>query len=1501
MRFEPPPHRDAHAAIRGYVYQVDRTIQRWIKLGQDEVLQLECGEDIDLIRGYSIGEAAEPERVLEQVKHIVGRSVTLNSPPVLATIANTALHMKRNPGANLRAHFATNASIGRERTRIFRSAEPGLVVWQRMQTGALRASEGKACLTALRKHLVTRSRPKAVPRRDWLAYRKVVQRWSNAELLDFVQRLTWGTGMPDAEDLQSQIEEALVRLGLADEPDAALELYQRLFLHVFKLLGRAGPKLLSREDLQQQLELSPLTDADRAVLREVTTRLRAFAAKVAALEADAKEQRERAERHEAQLRDHGRELDEQRETLDALRCKITSGISRSLLQQGVPPGEHSVAASGQAPVAPSPGYLSALVEAQAIASAEEGVGPVEATFELLPRFLHVEPPPLVEPRTERAKAVSELASTIESGTWTAILGTAGCGKTQLANLTVRTLSCRCVWVTLRSLRPSEAYAVTIATLSGLGGEWPGTDNDQALREVVLERIGAGSVIVLDDLPRFGQDRLEELLTRLAVACHESGARILSTSPYRLPSTLWATLPLETGAGIVCPKLTGEEADEMLEALGAPADLISAGIARLLNSIAGQHPQMLRSIAEYLDSVGWSVDLDRIRSIWSRERSLELTDETLTRILATVGDPKSRDLLYRLNLVIGTYTAEDAMAIAQVEPALPRPGELLHSLLGLWVQEEAGSRYSQSPLVRQLGASDVGEATRRQCCRALGERVVRRGRITLAEASTAVMYFMAAGDHVRAACILGAGLTRLWTAEETVDDMGLLLFWTDSPLPEGLPLGAQLHMRGLQLGLMDRLGRHAAYVRRDLLRLVSVAPEESVLSFLSAAVPASRVLAKTHPLETNSLLRKLFVGWAKYGVPPEAAATLELEEPPEYLVWLHVQHLRTIEDLLDWVGLLEALTPEQRAKATTGEMAASGSKAVMESLWLKAHALQGTVRTWQDYIHGYSAVAERVLKMGLHVLWAFAVRAQIVIHAENLWDLPSAVALGEEALAIAGADPCTEFLVRECMGRQCFYHGQKADALRWLRTGLKCANDRYLDTRADALVTACAAAAAQGEMDEATAYGREAVSTAESCDYVPSFKLVEALGELALCLWRTEGLTGAFPSIEHAANQLLERREDDEHRRRLFALLGHVTGYLASIAREGAPPEADVLGGEYVEPWHGWFLNYNAGLASLYDPSRDCFLCWQVSQIANGAGRLDDAERWAFRALQMAQDVKQRMVAATCASEAMPSLVGRGKLAEALQVAYESSKCIVGGSIRRIEGCDPLEFFLPNFEAEKALGPEGGQHWRRVADATMALGMVPCLCYVCSGLLERKGGLEGAIAQLRGVCREWASEGWCGEEWQDVDDSLDTGFVRRDFAGVQQRIRDRKEQGWWLAGPVDLLAYAHGEAARLAQVATYHISVLQFATGYCQPTWGIQARLVLPYICAYWIRAFGERRFRFRLPELVASDIERLDTVGVGQRAQFLLGSVARSLGLPLTADTRLWLYGTSESDPATPP
>jgi hypothetical protein len=95
--------RDAWAVIRGFVYQVDLTITRWLELEPGQILELERGEDIDLVQQSLTAPAEEQARLLEQVKHRA-TPITLRTPAAVGALACAVEHRTANSGLALLRH-----------------------------------------------------------------------------------------------------------------------------------------------------------------------------------------------------------------------------------------------------------------------------------------------------------------------------------------------------------------------------------------------------------------------------------------------------------------------------------------------------------------------------------------------------------------------------------------------------------------------------------------------------------------------------------------------------------------------------------------------------------------------------------------------------------------------------------------------------------------------------------------------------------------------------------------------------------------------------------------------------------------------------------------------------------------------------------------------------------------------------------------------------------------------------------------------------------------------------------------------------------------------------------------------------------------------------------------------------------------------------------------------------------------------------------------------------
>jgi tetratricopeptide (TPR) repeat protein len=276
-------NRDAYAAIAGFVYQVDRTVLRWLELRPDEILQLERGEDLDLVQ-VETGELSDP-RILEQIKRR-SSPLSLKSADALAAVARFCEHRKLNPTARLRFRFITTGTIAKEKAWKL----PGTAIesWQSINRGDLDDPEQATALEAIRTFLQGCERPADLQQSTWAPLEEIVSEENRGQLLDVIQSFEWSLGVIDQPKLEDEIKQGLVQLKHATDTDSAKALFDRLFLYVLRRLITKGPKALTPTELVTQMSFAPLSDLDQAILALVRD-LRGLPQRVEALEAQSRQ------------------------------------------------------------------------------------------------------------------------------------------------------------------------------------------------------------------------------------------------------------------------------------------------------------------------------------------------------------------------------------------------------------------------------------------------------------------------------------------------------------------------------------------------------------------------------------------------------------------------------------------------------------------------------------------------------------------------------------------------------------------------------------------------------------------------------------------------------------------------------------------------------------------------------------------------------------------------------------------------------------------------------------------------------------------------------------------------------------------------------------------------------------------------------------------------------------------------------------------------------------
>ncbi|WP_165186488.1 hypothetical protein [Paraburkholderia dioscoreae] len=185
------PARQAIASLRGYDYQIWRSVEAWMRLAKGQTLYLECAEDFDLVDDRG----AESTQVKNSAKDI-----SLGSSDVREAIENFWLLRERNPDRSaLSMRFLTRGGIRFEKSKPF-GREKGIEVWR------LAAAGDDAAAPAVGRFFKA---PFKTP-----ALNEFLATASAAELRDqLLAHIHWITDEPDTEAVRLSVERLAVQLG----------------------------------------------------------------------------------------------------------------------------------------------------------------------------------------------------------------------------------------------------------------------------------------------------------------------------------------------------------------------------------------------------------------------------------------------------------------------------------------------------------------------------------------------------------------------------------------------------------------------------------------------------------------------------------------------------------------------------------------------------------------------------------------------------------------------------------------------------------------------------------------------------------------------------------------------------------------------------------------------------------------------------------------------------------------------------------------------------------------------------------------------------------------------------------------------------------------------------------------------------------------------------------------------------------------------------------------
>jgi hypothetical protein len=1420
--FTPQPDREASDTIRGYVYQALLTIKRWLDLQPGEVLELECGEDIDLVSPLLSG---QEQRLLEQVKNYQS-SVTLKS--AVSSIAYFIEHRQNNPTQNLRFLYTTTAPVGKERPLpSMLKKNPAIFVWEQLRQGSLKGISQNDALQGIRIILSNIVQPKKLSDKTWEVFLSFVKNARDDQLLDLIYSFEWNTKTPGVESVSSELQKLLIERQYPTDRLQAQQQYANLFVYVFKLLSQSGVKKLTVEERTRQLSIQTLSERDRELLNNVVIRVYALESRVGSLEQSFLQ------------------------IPQAIASQVDDQLQRLIQQQGV-----------------------------------------DYALNLNPTSLDLSVPLLVEHLSRREETVNALIGVFNSHTWTAIHGIAGSGKTHLAVLIVQAINTCRAWVRLRGLNREQACEELDAAFRELAALPLQSDRYQWYCQL-CEGLGNGAMLVLDDLPELsGSDRLSEQLIQLTRACRLHGVRLLSTSSYQLPFSLQELLGDQILHSTETPPFTDDEAAEILQAYGAPITILNTYV-RFINTHAQQHPVLITAIARYLQQHDWQFTEEVESRLLKGEYRAVLNNQMERRVLDSVEDDKARELLYRLSLPIGSFSLNEVQTLASVNPVLERPGERLHALVGIWVQRDTKERLLISPLVEKLGESNLLPEIKKSCHLKLGELIVSKRQLSPQNVTDAIVHFVGAEEFDRAGLMLISALQELNSIDVVVDYGWLLTFWASLPLPKQMDLGIRLLLRGLQIATRHKHDKDISYLVKDLDHLLEQASENEAAGVVFATMLTSSVLAHNDPISANRHLRvalQLLPYVQDIQIPGSSEPAFPDGVSLEFTIWTNSTGITTTDHLRDWISTLEQLSAEQRQWAFTHEVAEIGCLRVSEQVWLRESQKPQEQQNWSAVLAAFENLADKAHQLDLELLWACAVRSQIIVLGDYCRNTSAAVAVAEAAIQQASDDPRVRFLLRECVGRKYVQVNCNDEAVIWLSQALGEHTNAYPYARMKVLLSMSLATGAR-DPHLAVQFAQQAVDLAKTNSAIDEIDLVKTLGELAITQWLAGDLAAAFEPWEQAGERLLACRSDTDDWKRLFVVYGHVSGYFTLLASTGSPPTETLSGEQYAVPHRGILFSQNPGLLDYYNRNRECTVMANLARFAEAIGNEEKAAAWALRGMDDARATNQRGVVALLSQEAIPHLVLCDYYSEVLDLALDAGAFLAAGEQQLQAGQVPQGFEL---DVAAILGNKPGELWRKAEQYAVLVGLLPIIFRICTVALHNLELAQTQATEVAAICRQISATAVVQQLWITAADILEQ--IHSQEASHDDIIRRSKtfnSENDAVLRAIGYLIATMQKDTPLEKAIQVHMGLAPFVYHHPSQLSAVYRRVILSFFIDYWKSKFERMPLLFRSTQFVSRILNTVENLPEAERVQFILLAVAISLNVKLLPEFVLWVMASA--------
>ena len=811
--------------------------------------------------------------------------------------------------------------------------------------------------------------------------------------------------------------------------------------------------------------------------------------------------------------------------------------------------------------------------------------------------------PNIDKRTERSELITKILDLLLTKTWVWMDGNVSMGKTQLSVLVAERFVNK-YWISLGNLEPNQIIKVLLSELSSHFG-FPVSTRDEVA--ILVSKIPSESLLIIDDIPRLDLLSADwRNLIEIVQLLGSQNVRIFSTSNFTIPVKLKELITESFLSEHSIPFLSEVETTDVMIAYGASKDTADL-LKGIVHHTSDGHPAIVNAICRYLMGLDWKIEDNNLLQIFSGKYSDGLDDDTTQRIMNTITDETSRDLLYRLRLVLGAITKNEIDTISIVKPFIARPFEKVLTLSGLWLQKVKSDSFEMSPLVKRLNTTNLSPVVFKTVNYALGKQIISQKQLDQIKANRAILYFVNAESYDNAGFVLAIVLEQSLKNPNLFFDWGFSSFWISKELPEKMNLYLKSVIRYLQIILLRRKeDSDLKFLTSDLEKITNKAAALGLNVGHSALLLAS-IYSETNSEKSNSFF---LLGLKHLGqLEEEGLVNLQLDNstPIESLIWSNLLKVKTVKDFEIWLNAYSELSPTQQQKSMQGELYATASLIFCASLF----DLRKTLPTDNalSLLKEYDEIIQTAAAFDLTVLIAccvkFAIRTLVAILSRPL----EAVEYYNTHLPRLAGSTIGRFLICDELGRQLYYSKDHEKALKYLTESANIDVPAIFTEKIDTYLTLNEII---GDSDKQRAFdfALKAYQFQDRNQFVDESFSARVIGEYAISKWALANGHDVFYIMEEGLEKLLLSYKPSPDFQATIIRYGHVVKYFHHVLINQSLPDIDGL--PYVVPTRGFFSRTNEKLLErgYYFEQRKFILAFLMVGVFEFIGDQSYAAKWA---------------------------------------------------------------------------------------------------------------------------------------------------------------------------------------------------------------------------------------------------------------------------------------------------